>query len=295
MRAASHLSADFVEREYNLRAAFPDHPQWFARWAAESAEARTALIGHTGARLDLRYGSGPKQTLDLFPAENARGALLFIHGGYWRALDKSDHSFVAPPLVAEGIGVAVINYDLCPDVGIARIVEECREAVAWLRREGARHGVPAARLVLSGHSAGGHLAAMLIATDRSASGSTIVGGVAISGVFDLEPLVNVSFNVDLRLDASSAHALSPIHLRPREPVPLLLAAGEDETDEFIRQSRLLWERWPECRPAGRTGPLFVPARHHFSVLSELGDPQSRLVRETLALFGSATNPRAPDV
>jgi arylformamidase len=296
VRTESPLSADFVEREYNLRAAFPDHPQWFARWAAESAEARAAFIGHAGARLDLRYGSGPKQTLDLFPAENARGALLFIHGGYWRALDKSDHSFVAPPLVAEGIGVAVINYDLCPDVGIARIVEECVEAVAWLRREGARHGVPARRLVVSGHSAGGHLAAMLIATDRVASDpATIVGGVAISGVFDLEPLINVSFNVDLRLDVSSAHALSPIHLRPRKPVPLLLAAGEDETGEFIRQSRLLWERWPECHPAWRTGPLFVPSRHHFSVLSELGDPQSQLVRETLALFGSATNPRASEV
>jgi arylformamidase len=238
-------------------------------------------------------GSGPKQPSSL--SAEARAARCSLSGGYWRALDKSDHSFVVPPLVAEGIGVAVINYDLCPDVGIAQIVAECREAVAWLRREGARHGVPAARLIVSGHSAGGHLVAMLIATDRSVSGPTIVGGVAISGVFDLEPLVNVSFNADLRLDAASARALSPIHLRPRKPVPLLLAAGEDETGEFIRQSRLLWERWPECRPAGRTGPLFVPSRHHFSVLSELGDPQSQLVRETLALFGSATNPRAPDV
>ena len=280
------LAADFVEREYNLRAAFPDHPQWFARWAAESADARAALIGHTGGRLDLRYGAGPKQTLDLFPAENPRGALLFIHGGYWRALDKSDHSFVAPPLVSAGIGVAVINYDLCPDVGIARIVEECREAVAWLRREGTRHGLSAEQLVVSGHSAGGHLAAMLIATDERPSGTppTIVGGVAISGVFDLEPLVDVSFNADLRLDASAARALSPIHLRPRAPVPLLLAAGEDETSEFIRQSWLLWEHWPECRPVGQRGPMFIPSRHHFSVLSELGDPHSQLVRETLALF-----------
>src|SRR5215471_9407415 len=193
------LTADFVEREYNLRAAFPDHPQWFARWAKESADARARL----DARLDLRYGSAPKQTLDLFPADNPRGALLFIHGGYWRALDKSEHSFVAPPLVAQGIGVAVINYDLCPDVGIARIVEECREAVAWLGREGTRHGVPAKRLVVGGHSAGGHLAAMVIAADGRAPDPQppIIGGVAISGVFDLEPLVLVSFNADLRLDA----------------------------------------------------------------------------------------------
>jgi arylformamidase len=278
----SALPAEFVEREYNLRAAFPDHPQWFARWAADSEAARARLEGC----LNLRYGSGPRQTVDLFPAAQPRGTLLFIHGGYWRALDKSDHAFVAPPLVAQGIGVAVINYDLCPDVSIARIVDECREGVAWLRREGTRYGVPAERLVVSGHSAGGHLAAMLVATDWSVLGSPsgLAGAVAISGVFDLEPLVQVSFNADLKLDRSRARAVSPIHLRPRRSVPMLFAAGADETSEFIRQSWLLWERWPECHPHGRHGPLFVPERHHFSVVSDLGDPASELVRQTLAMF-----------
>ena len=276
------LPAEFVEREYNLRAAFPDHPQWFARWAADSESARARLEGH----LNLRYGSGPKQTIDLFPAARPRGALLFIHGGYWRALDKSDHAFVAPPLVAEGIGVAVINYDLCPDVSIARIVDECREGVAWLMREGRRYGLPADRLVVAGHSAGGHLAAMLVATDWTARGSPsgLAGAVAISGVFDLEPLVQVSFNADLKLDAARARAVSPIHLRPRTAVPMLFAAGADETSEFIRQSWLLWERWPECHSPKRHGPLFVPKRHHFSVLADLGDPASELVGQTLALF-----------
>ncbi len=278
----SALPAEFVEREYNLRAAFPDHPQWFARWAADSEAARARLEGC----LNLRYGSGPRQTVDLFPAAQPRGALLFIHGGYWRALDKSDHAFVAPPLIAQDIGVAVINYDLCPDVSIARIVDECREGVAWLRREGTRYGVPAERLVVSGHSAGGHLAAMLVAMDWSALGSPsgLAGAVAISGVFDLEPLVQVSFNTDLKLDRSRARAVSPIHLRPRSSVPMLFAAGADETSEFIRQSWLLWERWPECHPHGRHGPLFVPERHHFSVVSDLGDPASELVRQTLAMF-----------
>jgi len=278
----SELPAEFVEREYNLRAAFPDHPQWFARWAADSEAARARLEGC----LNLRYGSGPRQTIDLFPAAQPRGALLFIHGGYWRALDKSDHAFVAPPLVAEGIGVAVINYDLCPDVSIARIVDECREGVAWLRREGTRYGVPAERLVVAGHSAGGHLAAMLVATDWSALGSPsgLAGAVAISGVFDLEPLIQVSFNADLKLDRARARAVSPIHLRPRSSVPMLCAAGADETSEFIRQSWLLWERWPECHPHGRHGPLFVPERHHFSVVSDLGNPASELARQTLAMF-----------
>ena len=280
------LAADFVEREYNLRAAFPDHPRWFARWAEESATARAGLE----SRLDLRYGTGPKQTVDVFPAPNARGALLFIHGGYWRALDKSEHSFVAAPLVARGIGVAVINYDLCPDVGIARIVEECREAVVWLRREGLHLGLATERLVVAGHSAGGHLTAMLLATDWTEHGlaaRTLAGGVAVSGVFDLEPLVQVSFNADLKLDVANARALSPVHHRMRAPAPLLLTAGANETSEFIRQSWLLWERWPECRPHGRLGPLLVPERHHFSVVSDLGDPDSVLVRETAAMFEHA--------
>jgi len=169
----------------------------------------------------------------------------------------------------------------------ARIVEECREAVVWLFREGPRHGLPVRPLVVSGHSAGGHLAAMLVATDWRARGlpaDTIAGAVALSGVFDLEPLVQVSFNVDLKLDAGHAYLVSPIHLQPRVPVPMLVAAGEDETDEFIRQSWLLWERWPECHPSGQHGPLFIPGCHHFSVPCELANPASELVRQTLALF-----------
>jgi arylformamidase len=279
MRAAP---ADLVEREYNLRAAFPDHPQWFARWAADSAAARERLE----ANLNLRYGSAPGQTVDLFPSAGGRGTLLFIHGGYWRALDKRDHSFVAPPLVARGIGVAVINYDLCPQVSIAHIVDQCREAVVWLRREGPRHGVSAQRLVVAGHSAGGHLTAMLVATDWLAHGipGAIAGAAAVSGIFDLEPLLQVSFNSDLKLDAAQARAMSPIHLRPRAAVPLVLAAGADETSAFIRQSWQLWERWTECHAPGREGPLLIAARHHFSVLSDLGDPASALTRALLALF-----------
>ena len=279
----SGLSAAFVEREYNLRAAFPDHPQWFARWAVDSAAARVRLE----ARLDVRYGPGPKQTMDLFLAPNARGTLLFIHGGYWRALDKADHSFVALPLVARDVAVAIINYDLCPQVAIAQIVDECREAVMWLGREGPRYGLAVRPLVVSGHSAGAHLAAMLVATDwhaRAMPADTLAGAVALSGVFDLEPLVQVSFNVDLRLDTPHAYRVSPIHLQPRVPTPVLIAAGAEETSEFIRQSWLLWERWPECHPRNQRAPLFIAERHHFSVVTELGNPASELVRRTLALF-----------
>ena len=277
------LSAEFVEREYNLRNAFPDHPQWFARWSAESAAARSRL----DSRLGIRYGSGPKQTLDLFPAKAPRGALLFIHGGYWRALDKDDHSFVAPAFVDEGVGVVVINYDLCPNVSIAHILEECRQAVAWLWREGGSLGVPVDRLFIAGHSAGGHLVAMLYTTDWPRYGvpvDAIRGGLSISGVFDLEPLIQVSFNADLKLDSGKARAMSPIHCTAEVRAPLLLAVGSGETSEFSRQSWLLWERWPECRPATAHSPLFIADRHHYSVMSELGDRKSELTAATLEML-----------
>ncbi len=279
----STATADFIERGYNNRAAVPDHPQWFARWAAESEVVRKRV----DARLDLRYGSSPRQTLDIFAAAQPRGALLFIHGGYWRALDKSQHSFVAGPLVDRGVSVAVMNYDLCPSVGIPQIVEECRQAVAWLARHGGEHGMPTERMVVAGHSAGGHLVAMLFATDWSRYGvvpDILAGGAAISGVFDLEPLVQVSFNSDLRLDPAMARATSPINLSSKSTAPLLLAAGATETSEFIRQTRLLWDGWPINRPPGALGPLLIPDQHHFSVLSELGDPASDLFQHVVALI-----------
>ena len=279
----SEQSADFIERGYNNRAAFPDHPQWFARWAAASEALRSTVHCH----LDLRYGTSPRQTLDVFPAPRPRGALLFIHGGYWRALDKSLHSFVAGPLIDHGISVAVINYDLCPAVTVPHIVEECREAVAWIAKHGAEYGMPVGQLVVAGHSAGGHLVAMLLATDWSRYGVSpkmLVGGAAISGVFDLEPLVQVSFNADLRLDTATARVLSPVHMSPLSTAPLLLAVGAAETSEFVRQTRLLWDTWPANRPSDTLGPLFVADRHHFSVLSDLEDPDSQLSQRIRALI-----------
>jgi arylformamidase len=275
---------EFVERGYNLRAAVAEHPRWFERYAAASADARARFAPH----LDLRYGPGPKETLDLFvPAGPARGTLVFLHGGYWRALDKSDFSYVAPVFLAHDLAVAVVNYDLCPDVTVAAIVDECRRALAWLVREGGRLGARVDRLVLAGHSAGGHLTAMLFATDWTAAGlpePRIAGGVSLSGVHDLEPIVRFSFNADIRLDEREAARLSPVRLRPRTAAPLLLAVGADETSEFIRQTRLLWDAWPASRPPGDVAPLIVPARHHFSVVADFGEPGSELVGRTLAFF-----------
>ncbi|MEP7084662.1 MAG: alpha/beta hydrolase, partial [Betaproteobacteria bacterium] len=129
------LTPEFCERGYNNRAAVPDHPEYFRRYAEDSAKARATLP----CSLDLRYGLRPKETLDLFPAGGRNGLLIFIHGGYWRGFDKSDYSYIAPPFVAAGIDVAVINYDLCPAVDIGAIVDESRNALAWLASAGAEH------------------------------------------------------------------------------------------------------------------------------------------------------------
>jgi arylformamidase len=279
------VTPEEVERGYNNRAAVPEHPRWLAQWTARSQAAIESL--HPA--LDLRYGTGAGETLDLYvPATPARGTLMFIHGGYWRALDKSDHGFVAPVFVDAGFAVAVINYDLCPAVSIATIVDQCRAAVTWLVREGPARGAPAP-LAIAGHSAGGHLTAMMYATDWGARGlapAPFAGGVSLSGVHDLEPLVQFSHNTDFKLDEDEARRLSPIHRQPLVGAPLVAAVGADETSEFRRQARLLCDAWPRNRRAGMHAPMEIAARHHYSVVLDYADPASALTRATLALLGT---------
>jgi len=280
-----HLTPEMCERGYNNRAAVPDYPAYFARWAADSAATRAELK----PELDVRYGKRPKETMDLFSAGGRRGLLVFIHGGYWRALDKSDFSYLVRPFVAEGIDVAMVNYDLCPSVDIGTIIDECRNAAAWLLREGAAHGLATRNVVISGDSAGGHLAAVLHATDWAAmkvDPSPIKASVSVSGVFDLEPLIHTSMNPDLRLNSENAAAWSTVHKRPTLAAPLLIAVGTIETSEFVRQSQLQWDAWPEVRPSSTaSGPLMLEGCHHFSAMDALADVRSPLFRETLKFFG----------
>ena len=280
-----NLTPEIAERGYNNRAAVPDYAAYFARWDEESAAVRARLR----CEVDVRYGTRAQETMDLLPAGGRRGLLFFIHGGYWRALDKSGHSFVAEPFVEHGFDVAVINYDLCPNVDIATIVAECRNALQWVVQNGRQHGLNVERIVIAGHSAGGHLVAMLHATDWKSRGvdpDVIVGGAGISGVYDLQPLLMTSMNADLRLDEESVKASSPVLLQPLIRAPLLIAAGGGETSEFVRQSRLLWDAWPGvARPKAQGGPMLPEGIHHFSVLDRLADDQDLLFVETVKLFG----------
>jgi arylformamidase len=275
---------EFVERGYNNRAAVPEHPVWLERWTATSRD----VIAAFAPRRDVRYGRGVQETLDLYlPSGTPCGTLMFIHGGWWRALDKSDHAFVVPPFLAQGMAVAVVNYDLCPQASIGEISAEMRRALAFLVREAPRLGIPAAPLVVAGHSAGGHLTAMLHATpaaDLGLPAHPVHGAVSLSGVHDLTPLVHFSLNSDFRLDDVRARELSPVHMQARSDAPLLLAVGADETGEFVRQTDLLWHAWPGNRPRGASGPMRIADRHHYSVVFDYADPHSALTRGTLALF-----------
>jgi arylformamidase len=281
---ASAADPAFLAREYNNRELFPDHPRHFARWQETSARARATMTCH----LDVAYGPSPGETLDLFPARKGDGSvLLFIHGGYWRSLDKKDFSYLAPALVDAGISLVSVNYDLCPKVTIERIVQQMLAASAWLYRNAERYGMDEDRLFVCGHSAGGHLAAMMLAAlwpvvDDSLPRDLYKGALAISGVYDLQPLTQVDWlNGDLRLDEASAFKLSPAYLPPATRAPLYLTVGGLESSEFKRQSALLAQRWKPVLG----GEVAMPGRDHFTVVDGLADPANALFAGARRMMG----------
>jgi arylformamidase len=261
-----------LDAQMNLRARWPEHPQVFARWAEDSRAVRAG----TRALTDLAYGESPGERLDLFPVPGAARAPLvaFIHGGYWQALDKGDFSYPAPALLARGVAYASLNYDLAPKAPIGRMVAQVRRAVAWLHANAAAHGIDPDRIVLAGHSAGGHLA--LTALDRSwpaehgLPGDVVKGALSISGVYDLEPVRLSYHNAVLGLDRADAQALSPLRRIPRDAGPALLSVGGEETDEFRWQQDALEAAW---RDAGlRVATVGLPGRGHFDAMDAISEP-----------------------
>jgi arylformamidase len=281
----ARLDPAWLDRQYNNRARIPEHPMIFERWARASALARDSM----SRRLDVAYGPGPDETLDVFPTTRADApVLVFIHGGWWRALDKRDHSFVAPAFVHAGAMVVVPNYSLCPKVSIEDIALQMTRALAWTWRNARLYGGDPRRIVVAGHSAGAHLAAMLLCCDWSAVGKDLPPdlvnkALAISGVFDLEPLRQTPFlQPDLKLTPQSVRRLSPVHFPPPQGT-LHAVAGADESEEFLRHIALIRERWGE-----RAVPVSesLPGLHHLDVLHDLVDAPTRLhglARELLGL------------
>ncbi len=270
-----------LEAEYNNRARVPEHAEIFLRWAREAEDYRAEMLKAGRAELGLAYGDTPRQTVDLFAAAQAEGAPLamFVHGGWWRSLEPSSFSQMARGLSANGATVAVVGYDLCPNVGIAAIVEQIRRACAFLWQRFGR------RMLVYGHSAGGHLAAAMVATDWAslypkAPSDLVPAAWAVSGVFALSPLVGISVNQDLRLDAEEARRQSPAYW----PVPsgrvFDAVVGGLESSEFKRQSQLIAQAW---RGKAEIRYEEVPGTNHFTVVDALADPQSAMTRRVAEL------------
>jgi arylformamidase len=276
-------TVEFCEREYNARAAIPEHPQIFARWAEQSAATRRLRA----CLIDLNYGETTGERLDLFPARSDGAPLLvFIHGGYWRSLDKSDFSWIAPPFVNHGVSVALLNYGLAPKTPIEEIVCHMLRAHAWLYRNGDRLGFDPNRIYVAGHSAGAHLTVMMMAAlwpvfAADLPADLVKGGLAVSGIYDLEPLVPAAFlKADLHLTVKRARLLSPVHLPPATDRPLYTAVGALESGEFQRQTALIGQAWP--RNLARRVPM--PGVHHLNVIDELANPASPLFDAALEMI-----------
>lgn len=273
------MSIDY-EKEYDNRARVPEHPAIFERWNAETAAYRAQS---PGAQLGISYGPSPRQTIDLFPGKAAAAdapLAMFIHGGWWRALDPKMFSQMAKGANAHGVTVAVVGYDLAPTVSIATIIEQMRAACLLLWRTHKK------RIMVFGHSAGGHLAACMAATQwktlaPDAPDDLVPAAYAISGAFDLAPLTKISVNVDLKLTDKSAHDVSPLYWKVPTGRTLDAVVGGIESAEFLRQSRIIADGWRQN--GAQTRYEEIAGANHFTVLDPLTDPDSAMTRRVVEL------------
>ncbi len=268
----------WYDRMYNNRAMVPECVTHFAHWRAASAQARS----DDRCFQDVAYGTGLNESLDIFPAASvgAGGApvFVFIHGGYWRALDKADHSFIAPAFTAQGAHVVVPNYALCPAVSVSHITLQMVKAVAWVWRNIHRFGGDRNRIVVVGHSAGGHLAAMLMACQwqryaKDLPEQLVHKALSISGLFELESIAATPFLADLHLTPAEALRNSPAYMPAPASGTLYSVVGGAESQEFLRHNQLIQHAWGKDRvPVSEA----LAGLNHFSVLESLVQPGARL-------------------
>ena len=273
-----------LDREYDNRQKVKNAAEVLAWYAAESEATRRALE----CRLDVSYGQHPGEALDIFPAAGPRPApvQVFIHGGYWQRLDKADFSYVARGFVPAGAALVAINYALVPTVSLDELVRQCRASIAWVHANAASFGGDPARVFVSGHSAGGHLVAMVMATDWKAFGApadVVKGGAGISGLYDLEPIRLCYLNDVLKLTPEDARRNSSVLLPAPHSGRLLLAVGGAEGPEYHRQTEDQATAW---RRGGLAVEVLDMAGHdHFSIAVRLGDPKAELTAAILRQMG----------
>jgi arylformamidase len=270
------------EVEYNNRARVPEHPEIFARWQRDAQAYRDEAKAEGRAELDVKFGSSPRQIVDLFaPKGGSAGAPLamFIHGGYWRSLEPAMFSQLARGLNARGVAVAVSGYDLVPQVSIADILAQTQAACVFLWKKFSK------RIMVSGHSAGGHLAACMIATDwkrldASAPADLVPAAYAISGLFDLAPLTHLAGNAEFKLDAKSARAISPLYWPKPSGKVFDAVVGGIESSEFLRQSKIVADAWAK---ENETRYEAIPDMNHFTVCDAMTDPDSAMTARLVEL------------
>jgi len=269
-----------------LRPQVDDFEAFVTLYQQLSNEAREEF----SCALDIAYGEKPGEKLDVFMPDSAAGAPVhfFIHGGYWQSMDKSDFDYVAKGLVPRGAVTVVVNYTLAPEVHIDEIVRQNRAALAWTWKNIAQYGGDPENIHVSGHSAGGHLTAMMGATDwpgfdSDLPGNLVKSGLPISGVFELEPVLKSYLNEVLDLDEAEAERNSPALLTSPQPMPYVLTLGGDETVEFHRQTN---DYAQTLRDQGSEVEVIIPdGLNHFTIVEEYKDPNSNLSNIACRLMG----------
>lgn len=274
---------DALEHEYNARGTVPDEmfDDIIGRYATESARMRETMA----CRLDVPFGPSPDEVVDIFPAGPDAPVFVWVHGGYWRMLSHKESSFMAETFVGRGAAVVAVNYSLAPVAHLDTIVDQCRRAIAWIYHNAQDHGIDRERIYIGGSSAGGHLVGMLIAAgwqaDAGVPTDVIKGCCALSGIYDLEPILHSLPNSWLGLDADAAYRNSPIHFIPEHGgCPLIVSYGGNETSEFKRQTDEFAAAWRgrgfEAEHIGRSDT------NHFDIVFDFLDPEGVLTR---AVFG----------
>lgn len=264
-----------LNRQYNNRLHVPDFATYLSRWEESSRLAEQSHKVHK----DINYGDGEREQLDIYPSSlSGSKTLIFIHGGYWQWFDKSLFHFIAPAFLENNVTVVLINYPLGPASNMDEITASTRRAIAWVYKNIQRFNGDPSQLYLVGHSAGGHLAAMMLATewnnyDASLPNDIFKGAVAISGLFNLVPIQLSEVNDGLKMDLPMAERNSPIGLKPVVKCPFIVVVGADETSEFNDQSITFYARWCDQLPLQL---LQLLGLNHYSVIETLGDPGSTL-------------------